>query len=601
MPTANLADIQESAPVAQPGDMNQFINKTAQKYNLDPQMFGRLISAESNGNPNALSSKGAMGMAQLMPTTASAMGVNNPQDPYQNIEGGAKYLSQQMARFGDPRSALAAYNWGPENVAKGGNWPKETIDYVNKVAGPPKNSFANISDIAETPGVPTSPNISIPRFKNDMIDLGNTLNSVGRWLRPHAPDILGMTVGGLIGGPPGILAGAAAATVARSAEQAGLVQSGQTSPEVAAHNVRNTAISNLAGGFAGQALSEITPAIAKWTMAKLAGVAPDNISGMQAVNDMVERSIPAGLGFSRKVMNLKAVENEGLDGIYAKYRGGGPAPTTPGLVKAGAPPMTAPASTINKSDLYGDIAQYYIHNTNAPRSEIEAALGKDGYNLIEKVRHGITLTPQELTNAVSNSEKNNAWGDFLGRKDGDITFDDARIIKQNLQSKVPFGQEMEGSQQARAIVSHHIVENIAKNIPDATDRAAFLAHNAELEKLIKIQELPGMSHVNRRMIAGQVAMPLAGGVVGFGSGYYSHQDPMAAAGRGALAGALMGPTLPSLAARMVNSPTFQSLATLPMRTSFPPQVPAGGPAIDNATRQRIVDFLRQEDMSNASR
>jgi soluble lytic murein transglycosylase-like protein len=111
------------------------IDAAAKKYNVDPALLRGLIRQESNFNPNAGSPAGARGLTQLMPGTASALGVD-PSVPAQAIEGGAKYLRQQLDRFGnDPAKALAAYNAGPGAVQRYGGVPPfaETQNYVRKV------------------------------------------------------------------------------------------------------------------------------------------------------------------------------------------------------------------------------------------------------------------------------------------------------------------------------------------------------------------------------------------------------------------------------------------------------------------------------------
>jgi soluble lytic murein transglycosylase-like protein len=111
------------------------IDAAAAKYNVDPALLRGLIRQESNFNANATSPAGARGLTQLMPGTAAALGVD-PSVPAQAIEGGAKYLRQQLDKFGnDPAKALAAYNAGPGAVQRYGGVPPyaETQNYVQKV------------------------------------------------------------------------------------------------------------------------------------------------------------------------------------------------------------------------------------------------------------------------------------------------------------------------------------------------------------------------------------------------------------------------------------------------------------------------------------
>ena len=109
------------------------IEAAAKKYHLEPAMIAAVIEQESGGEPEVLSPVGAIGLMQLMPSTAELMGVN-PYDPSQNIEGGAHYLELQLETFGNIQAALAAYNAGPGEV-QNGHWATipETVNYVQKV------------------------------------------------------------------------------------------------------------------------------------------------------------------------------------------------------------------------------------------------------------------------------------------------------------------------------------------------------------------------------------------------------------------------------------------------------------------------------------
>ncbi len=118
------------------GQYDALVNQAAARYGLDPAVLHGLIQQESGFDPNSTSSAGAEGLTQLMPSTAASLGVTNPLDPAQSIDGGARYLSQMMAQFGGNVSdALAAYNAGPGAVQRYGGIPPyaETQSYVAKV------------------------------------------------------------------------------------------------------------------------------------------------------------------------------------------------------------------------------------------------------------------------------------------------------------------------------------------------------------------------------------------------------------------------------------------------------------------------------------
>ena len=108
----------------------------ARRNNIPEDLFLRLVHQESRWNPTAISSKGAIGLAQLMPGTAQMLRVD-PNDPQQNLDGGARYLRMMYDKFGDWKLALAAYNAGPGKVEQHGGIPPyaETQNYVRIILG----------------------------------------------------------------------------------------------------------------------------------------------------------------------------------------------------------------------------------------------------------------------------------------------------------------------------------------------------------------------------------------------------------------------------------------------------------------------------------
>jgi soluble lytic murein transglycosylase len=111
------------------------IDRHAVARDLEPRLVQALVQVESGYNRNARSNKGAIGLMQLMPGTASDLAVSDPWDPEQNLRGGTSYLRQMIDRFGGLELALAAYNAGPEAVAKYGGVPpyEETREYVRRI------------------------------------------------------------------------------------------------------------------------------------------------------------------------------------------------------------------------------------------------------------------------------------------------------------------------------------------------------------------------------------------------------------------------------------------------------------------------------------
>ena len=110
--------------------------RAARRHGVPEELFLRLVQQESGWNPKAVSSKGAIGLAQLMPATARSLGVD-PRNPSENLDGGARYLAAQYREFRDWQLALAAYNAGPGAVEKYNGIPpfRETQGYVKAIMG----------------------------------------------------------------------------------------------------------------------------------------------------------------------------------------------------------------------------------------------------------------------------------------------------------------------------------------------------------------------------------------------------------------------------------------------------------------------------------
>ncbi len=129
-------EIKEDRRVDRDG-IDGIIQKAADIYGVDSELIRGVIQAESNFNPNAISSKGARGLMQLMPATARELGVTDSLNPVENIMGGTRYLKKLLDRYdGSVPLALAAYNWGMGNLdSHRSRMPAETRNYVAKITG----------------------------------------------------------------------------------------------------------------------------------------------------------------------------------------------------------------------------------------------------------------------------------------------------------------------------------------------------------------------------------------------------------------------------------------------------------------------------------
>jgi soluble lytic murein transglycosylase-like protein len=129
--TANFGGVAST-----PGDIDSAIEQAAARHNVDPNLVRAVVKVESNFNPNAVSRKGAMGLMQLMPSTARQLKVKNPFDPEQNVDAGVRHLKQLLDSYGgDVKLTLAAYNAGAGAVARSSGVPHytETQNYVRRI------------------------------------------------------------------------------------------------------------------------------------------------------------------------------------------------------------------------------------------------------------------------------------------------------------------------------------------------------------------------------------------------------------------------------------------------------------------------------------
>ena len=136
-PAINSGSVKlEASGLSCSADLDAIFNEAASKYGVDAKFLKAIAKCESDFSTECTSRSGAIGIMQLMPQTAASLGVTNAYDPYQNIMGGARYISEKLTQYnGDKSLALAAYNAGSGNVAKYGGIPpfKETQNYVAKV------------------------------------------------------------------------------------------------------------------------------------------------------------------------------------------------------------------------------------------------------------------------------------------------------------------------------------------------------------------------------------------------------------------------------------------------------------------------------------
>jgi soluble lytic murein transglycosylase-like protein len=168
--TAKIVNANFRGPMASPGDIDSAIEAAAARHNVDPNLVRAVVKVESNFNPNAVSRKGAMGLMQLMPSTARQLKVRNPFDPEQNVDAGVRHLKQLLESYdGDIKLTLAAYNAGAGAVARSSGVPAyaETQNYVRRIT----NLYYGVSDFNS--GASHTP-VTVQRDARGVLYISNT-------------------------------------------------------------------------------------------------------------------------------------------------------------------------------------------------------------------------------------------------------------------------------------------------------------------------------------------------------------------------------------------------------------------------------------------
>jgi Transglycosylase SLT domain len=164
----------DSAAVVDRQSLEEMVSGAGQRHQIDPDFINSVIRAESGFNNRAVSKKGALGLMQLMPETASQLGISNPFDADSNIEGGTKYLRELLEKYNfDVPKALAAYNAGPKRVDQYRGVPpyRETQSYVARII----REF-NRQKLAENPSLARKTRTGVSHSQTAKTQLGPTHN-----------------------------------------------------------------------------------------------------------------------------------------------------------------------------------------------------------------------------------------------------------------------------------------------------------------------------------------------------------------------------------------------------------------------------------------
>jgi len=154
-------------------EIDSGIDDAAKRHNVDPNLVRAVIKVESNFNPSAVSRKGAMGLMQLMPSTARQLNVTNPFDPQQNVDAGVRHLKKLLENFGgDVRLSLAAYNAGAGAVQRSAGIPRfaETRNYVKRIT----ELYSGGGPLLNTVGGPARTPVHVYRDEQGVLTFTNT-------------------------------------------------------------------------------------------------------------------------------------------------------------------------------------------------------------------------------------------------------------------------------------------------------------------------------------------------------------------------------------------------------------------------------------------